>query len=83
VWFDSGKTWKNIPLDRIVEDPFFKGSAQSYFVQLVDFIAYALLRREHPLPSKSKCGLDKAFSELDPILVREARRGDPEGIIRP
>jgi len=83
VWFDSGRTWKNIPLDRIVEDPFFKDSAQSYFVQLVDFIAYALLRREHPLPSKSRYGLDKAFSELDSILVQEARRSDPEGIIRP
>ena len=83
VWLDSGRTWKNIPLDRIVEEPFFKDSAQSYFVQLVDFIAYALLRREHPLPSKSRYGLDKAFSELDSILVREARRSDPEGIIRP
>lgn len=82
-WRESGKSWENIPLDRIVEDPFFKDSAQSYFVQLVDFAAYALLRREHPIPSKSKYGLDKAFSELDSILVREARPRDPEGIIRP
>jgi hypothetical protein len=83
VWIDSGRSWKNGPLDRIVEDPFFKDSAQSYFVQLVDSAAYALLRREHPIPSKSKYGLDKAFLELDSILVREARPRDPEGIIRP
>lgn len=83
VWADIGVSWKNIPLSRIVEDPFFKDSAQSYFVQLVDFAAYALLRKERPLPSKTKYGLDKAFYELDPILVREARPRDPEGIIRP
>ncbi len=83
AWQDTGAAWKNIPLDRIVEDPFFKESSQSYFVQFVDFAAYALLRRERPLPSKSKYDLDKAFSALDSILVREASRRDPEGIIRP
>ena len=29
VWTDTGHCWKNIPLDRVVEDPFFKDSAQS------------------------------------------------------
>ncbi len=83
TWKDTGATWKNIPLERIVEDPFFKDSSQSYFVQLVDFAAYALLRRERPLASKSKYGLDQDFAYLTPILVREANRRDPEGIIRP
>jgi hypothetical protein len=83
AWGNSGKSWKNIPLDRIVEDPVFKDSEQSYFVQLADFAAYALLRRERPLPSKSQYGLDRAFVELAPILVRDANRRDPEGIIRP
>jgi len=83
VWRDTGQSWKNIPLDRVVEDPFFKDSAQSYFVQLVDFSAYALLRRERPIPSKTKYGLDTAFDILSPILVREARPRDPKGIIRP
>lgn len=82
-WPDTGDPWKNIPLDRIVEDPFFKESSQSYFIQLVDFAAYALLRRERPIPSKTKYGLDQSFSILSPILVREARPGDPDGIIRP
>jgi hypothetical protein len=83
IWQDTGRCWKNIPLDRVVEDPFFKDSVQSYFVQLVDFCAYALLRRERPVPSKTKYGLDTAFAVLHPILVREARPRDPEGIIRP
>jgi hypothetical protein len=74
---------KNIPLERVIEDPVFKQSEQSYFVQLVDFCAYALLRREHPIPSRSRYGLDKAFGILSPILFTKASRRDPEGILRP
>jgi hypothetical protein len=81
--WDIGTTTKNIPIERILEDPFFKNSEQSYFIQLVDFCAYSLLRRERPIPSKTKYGLDKAFELLSPILVREACSYDPEGIIRP
>lgn len=82
-WEETGWVTKNIPIDRILEDPFFKRSDQSYFIQLVDFSAYALLRRENPVPSKSRYGIDKAFDILQPILVRQATRYDPEGILRP
>lgn len=82
VWKDTGEFTKNIPLDRIIEDPFFKDSRRSYFIQFVDFCAYALLRRENPVESKSRYGLDKAFNELNPILFTGASRRDPEGIIR-
>ncbi len=83
AWDDTGAPVKNIPIDRILEDPFFKRSDQSYLIQLVDFCAYALLRRERPLESKNRYGLDQAFQLLDPILVREASRYDKDGIIRP
>jgi hypothetical protein len=45
VWED-GKSTKNITIDQFIEDPFFKDSRSSYFIQLVDFCAYALLRME-------------------------------------
>jgi hypothetical protein len=80
--WETGNFTKNIPLDRIVEDPFFKDSRLSYFIQLVDFCAYALLRKEIPVPSKSKYGLDRSFGILDPILFRDASPKDPEGIVR-
>ncbi len=67
------QTLKNGAIDRILEDPFFKQSDQSYFIQLSDFCAYALLRQEHPIASKTKYGLDQAFNLLEPIS---------EGIIR-
>ena len=64
---------ENTEGNRILEDPFFKPSNQSYFIQLTDFCAYALLRKERPIESKTKYGLDKAFNLLIPIS---------EGIIR-
>lgn len=83
VWTDTGLATKNMPIERIIEDPFFKQSERSYFIQLTDFCAYALLRRERPIASKTRYGIDKAFELLAPILVREASNYDPEGIIRP
>jgi len=81
VWSDTDQSWIKMPLDRVVEDPFFKDSAQSHCVQLADLRAQG--GRERPIPSKTRCGLDAAFNILDPILLREARGGDPEGNIRP
>jgi hypothetical protein len=78
----EGETTRNVPIENILEDPVFKESGRSYFIQLVDFCAYSLLRRERPVPSKTKYGLDMAFQLLDPILVKQATRKDPQGILR-
>jgi hypothetical protein len=82
-WAETGRLTKNIPLDFILEDPIFKDSAESYFLQMVDFCAYALLRRESPLASKTKYGYDTVFAKVAPILFPGANTKDPEGIIRP
>jgi hypothetical protein len=79
----EGTATRNIPVEMILEDPIFKVSQRSYFIQLADFCAYALLRKERPIASKTKYGLDTAFALLDPILLRQATRYDPQGIIRP
>ena len=59
---ETGAVTKNIPIDRIVEDIVFKDSAKSYFIQLADFCAYALRRRERPIPSRSKYGIHTVFN---------------------
>lgn len=82
-WADTGNATRNIPIERIIEDPFFKDSQQSFFIQMADFVAYALLRQERPIPTKSAYGLDTIFCTLDPILVKAANRSDRQGIIRP
>lgn len=61
-------------INNTVEEPLFRNSAQSYLVQLSDFCAYALLRQEHPLASKTKYGLDQAFKLLEPIVFAAEER---------
>ncbi len=80
--WENGEITKNFPLTRIVEDPFFHKSEDSYFIQLVDFCAYALLRKENPTIKSQQCGISQAFGALEPILVLEASRKDSLGIIR-
>ncbi len=77
-----GHSFKNIPIDRIVEDPNFRESNESYFIQIVDFIAYSLLRKECPVPKFISNGFSNTFDCLLPCLVKEANRKDAFGIIR-
>jgi hypothetical protein len=83
-WSDTGHRTKNIPMTNILEDPIFKDSAQSYFIQLVDFCAYALLRQERPLASRNAYGIGDCYELLRPISRPFTNRSDPRrmGIIR-
>ena len=66
----------------IVEDPVFKDSCESYFIQLVDFIVHAFLRFEYPL--KNKAFLEDIFLQLEPVLYGKTLLRDVKklGIIR-
>jgi hypothetical protein len=83
LWPD-GKEYKNIPIEHVVEDPSFRRSKNSYFIQLADFCGYAMLQRERPTTSEKRARyrLHEAFPMLDAICVKEANRKDPFGIIR-
>ncbi len=75
---------KNIPLTHFVEDALFRDSAHSYFIQLVDCVAFALLKRETlPTPQAKKYNLQKAFdTHLSGLCIKKASRADPLGIVR-
>jgi hypothetical protein len=83
-WPD-GNEFRNIPIEYVIEDPNFRRSKQSYFIQLADFCGYALLQRERPTanPKRMRYRLHEVFERLGPICVREAFRQDPFGIVRP
>jgi len=73
---------QNLPIQRILEDPVFKPSDRSYFVQMADFVAYSLLRKEKQLASKNAYGYHQMFDVLTNVVAREASIHDPMGVIR-
>jgi hypothetical protein len=79
----EGQT-KNIPVDRLIDDFFYRRSQDSYFIQIVDLCVYGLLRSEKELESKNALGIHEAFGLLEPICQKECTRNDHRnlGIIR-
>jgi hypothetical protein len=79
--WEDGAPAKNIPNDRLIEDPIFRSSVMSYLLQLADFIAYALLKSETPAtPLVEKYRLHTAYERLRPVIVKEASRKDRRGL---
>ena len=78
-WGD-GKQTKNIPTTQFLEDPFFKDSSESYFIQAVDFCAYALLRMERPIASRTALGYNTMYEELRSIVITAVNPNDPKGL---
>lgn len=75
---------RNLPLERIIEDPLFKTSKSSYFIQLSDMVAFSLLRNEKPITGSTQPKVQTAFDQLDKSLVKVAFKADTrgKGIIR-
>lgn len=72
----------NAPAINVLEDPVFRDSTQSPFIQLVDFCAYALLRHEKPIPRTQRYGIGDAFAVLEPILMKKASSYNKYGIVK-
>ncbi|WP_283745778.1 DUF3800 domain-containing protein [Sideroxydans sp. CL21] len=80
----AGKTTQNIPIERVIEDPIFKKSHQSFFLQLADCVAFALLKREVAATQNiKKYGIHKMFEHrLSGVCYRKASPKDQLGIVR-
>lgn len=79
-WGDTGSVVKSLPLANCVEDPVFKDSKASYFIQLADFCAYALLRSERPISSRTALGYHTMYEELRPATRVITNARDPRGL---
>ncbi len=76
-----GQGYRDLRLTRIIEDPSFRESDHSYFIQACDLIAYLLRQRIRPNQyMRTKSG-HRYFELLAPILCTRASSSDPLGIV--
>lgn len=79
---DIGEGYRNITLANIIEDPSYRDSAVSYFVQAADLCAFLLYQYVCPNAYIKKKSGHGYFPRLEPVLCRVASPGDPHGIVR-
>jgi hypothetical protein len=77
-----GQGYRNLALARLAEDPNFRDSRHSYFVQSCDLAAFLLYQRERPNAYVRNKGARNYFRLLDPILCKVAATHDSEGVVR-
>lgn len=76
-----GSGYRNMPLVSIIEDPSFRDSLHSYFIQAVDLGAFLLYQRLAPSAYMRRKSGQNFFQRLDPILCKVASKSDPHGIV--
>ena len=77
----SGVGYRNLTVTNLIEDPYFKDSEHSYFIQVADLAAFLLYQKLRPSTYARKKGLTNYFDRLDPILCKVASRSHPQGIV--
>lgn len=77
-----GSGYRNLPLQYVVEDPSYRDSRHSYFVQMADLAAFLLYQRLAPSSYMRKKQGQNYFVRLKPVLCLAASNQDPEGIVR-
>jgi hypothetical protein len=72
---------RNVPIQRIIEDPYGKDSADTLPIQMCDISAYFLLQRYAPNSYIRKQRAQTYFDRLGPVLNRRASRYNRLGIV--
>ncbi|MEW5882827.1 MAG: DUF3800 domain-containing protein [Armatimonadota bacterium] len=78
----QGPGYRNILVKYIVEDPSFRNSASSYFIQAADLAAFLLYQQEAPSAYMRRKGGHRFYTRLAPIFCKVASRTDPQGVVR-
>jgi len=78
---EYGAGYRNLMISNFVEDPYFKDSEKSYFIQAADVVAFALYQSIAPSSYiKSKSG-QNFFKRLKGVLCTVASSKNPDGIV--
>jgi len=78
----SGEAIPDVKVKRIIEDPIFRVSTDSMFIQSADVIAYTLKEKEFPQASRQKYQAHKIFTRKLRSICYHSSFADEEGIIR-
>jgi hypothetical protein len=76
--------YRDLPLQRILGDPFMRSSHDDVFIQMADCMAYALLRQDNPSthPIVREGRVNEAFSRLENLWLTAASGTDRQGVVR-
>jgi len=78
----AGTGYRNLTLRYVVEDPVFRDSSISQYIQAVDMCAYLLHQQMKPSSYFQKKSGQNYFNRLHPICCRFTAPRDPVGIVR-
>ncbi|MDQ3288248.1 MAG: DUF3800 domain-containing protein [Pseudomonadota bacterium] len=74
--------FRSLLLTKVVEDPVYRDSRHSLFVQAADLAAFLLYQNTVPNAYMKKSGGWKYFDRLGPVMCTSASANDPQGIVR-
>jgi len=77
----AGPGYRNMPILRIIEDPYPKDSKDSYFIQACDVAAYFVMQRSRPNSFVKKQGAQRYITRLLPVLNTRATGTNALGIV--
>ena len=72
---------RNLPIVRIIEDPYGKNSAETLPIQMADVVAYFLHQRYRPASFIRSKRAQLYFDRLEPVLNKHAGRFNRLGIV--
>jgi hypothetical protein len=78
----SGETIPDVRISSVIEDPIFRISSDSMFIQSADVVAYTLKEKEFPQASRQKHQAHKIFIRQLNKKCFHSRIADTDGIIR-
>jgi hypothetical protein len=78
----SGETVPGVRIGWVIEDPIFRISSDSMFIQSADVVAYLLKEKEFPQASRKKHNADRIFQRKLSQICFKSKIADDDNIIR-